>query len=77
VTYDLEGSEKGSIVFRRSLYAVAPIARGAAITDKSVRSIRPGYGLPPKHLPQVLSMIATRDIEAGEPLSWDLLTKKG
>lgn len=77
VTYDLEGSEKGSIVFRRSLYAVAPIARGAAMTEKNVRSIRPGYGLAPKFLPRVLTMIAARDIEAGEPLSWDLLTKKG
>lgn len=77
VTYDLEGSEKGSIVFRRSLYAVAPIARGAAITERNVRSIRPGHGLAPKYLPQVLSMIAARDIAEGEPLSWDLLAKKG
>jgi N-acetylneuraminate synthase len=38
-----------------------------------VRSIRPGFGLPPKHLPSVLGRTAKRDIAYGEPLSWEVV----
>jgi len=73
VTYDIEGSEKANIVFRRSLYAVRPIARGEAFTTANVRSIRPGFGLAPKHLPRVLGRHATRDVAYGEPIGEDML----
>ena len=73
VGYGVEGSERGSLAFRRSLYAVRPLARGEAVTKDNVRSIRPGHGLPPKHLPDVLGRKAARDIAYGEPLAWDLL----
>jgi len=73
VTYDIEGSEKANIVFRRSLYAVRPIARGEAFTSANVRSIRPGFGLAPKHLPRVLGRHATRDVAYGEPIAEDML----
>ena len=73
VNYDLLGSERGSVVFRRSLYAVKAIAKGEALTKDNVRSIRPGHGLPPKHLPHLLGRKAVRDIAYGEPLSWALL----
>lgn len=73
VTYDIEGSEKANIVFRRSLYAVRPIARGEAFTKANVRSIRPGFGLAPKHLPRVLSHRASRDVSYGEPIAEDML----
>jgi pseudaminic acid synthase len=74
VNYDLLGSERGSVVFRRSLYAVRAIARGESLTRENVRSIRPGYGLAPKHLPEVIGRKAARDIAYGEPLSWDQIT---
>jgi N-acetylneuraminate synthase len=72
-TYDLQGCEKGSVVFRRSLYVVRDIAAGEQLTLENVRSIRPGYGLPPKHLPDVVGRTAARDLKRGERLGWDAL----
>lgn len=73
VGYDIKGSERGLLAFRRSLFAVADIAAGEAITPANVRSIRPGHGLPPKDLPAVLGKHAKRAIRRGEPLSYALL----
>jgi N-acetylneuraminate synthase len=70
-TYDLQGCERGSMVFRRSIYVVRDIAAGEPLTADNVRSIRPGYGLPPKHLPEVLGRRAARDLKRGEPLDWE------
>ncbi|MBN9004585.1 MAG: pseudaminic acid synthase [Rhizobiales bacterium] len=75
VQYDLVGSERGSLVFRRSLYAVKRIAAGEKLTKDNVRSIRPGYGLAPKHLSEVLGRTALREIAYGEPLSWEAIGK--
>lgn len=72
-TYDLQGAESGSVQFRRSLYVVRDVAAGEAITRENVRSIRPGQGLAPKHLPEVLGRSAARDLKRGEPLDWGLL----
>lgn len=71
VSYDLQGSECGSLVFRRSLYVTKNVTAGEALTKEVVRSIRPGFGLPPKHLPEVLGRRAARDLKRGDPLSWD------
>ncbi len=71
VNYDLLGSERGNRVFRRSLYAVRPIAKGEAFTRDNLRSIRPGFGLPPKHLDSIIGRRAKRDIGFGEALSWE------
>jgi pseudaminic acid synthase len=72
-TYDLQGCEAGSIVFRRSVYVVRDVRAGEELTRDNVRSIRPGYGLAPKHLPEVLGRRASRDLKRGEPLAWDAL----
>jgi N-acetylneuraminate synthase len=69
-TYDLQGCERGSVAFRRSIYVVRDVAAGEELTRDNVRSIRPGYGLPPKHLPEVLGRQAARDLRRGEPLDW-------
>lgn len=71
VDYDLQGSERGSIIFRRSLYVVEDIASGEELTSRNVRSIRPGYGLAPKRLPEVLGARAARNLPRGTPLSED------
>ncbi len=73
VTYDTEGSEKASLVFRRSLYVVADVKAGEPLSRANVRSIRPGFGLAPKHLDSVLGKRATRDLARGEPLAFDMV----
>jgi len=74
VEYDVVGSERGSVVFRRSLYAVKPIRKGELLTKDNIRSIRPDLGLAPKHLPKILGRRATRDIAFGEPLQWAMIS---
>ena len=73
VNYERKESEKGNVVFRRSLYAVKDIAAGEELTPENVRSIRPGHGLAPKHYDAVLGRRAKVDIARGTPLAWDLL----
>ena len=68
--YDLQGSESASVQFRRSLYVVRDIEAGEELTSENVRSIRPGRGLAPKHLPAVLGKRAARPLARGEPLDW-------
>lgn len=73
VTYERSSSERGSTVFRRSLYVVEDVAAGEPFTARNVRSIRPGYGLPPKHLPSVLGRKARTALKRGTPLAWELV----
>lgn len=69
--YEPVRAEAGSLQFRRSIYVVKDIKRGEIFTAENVRSIRPGYGLSPKHLDAVLGSRAAGDIKRGMPLSWD------
>ena len=73
VHYDTLGSERGSKTFRRSLYVVADIKQGEELTKANVRSIRPGLGLPPVRLWDVLGKAASRDIARGEPLADEMI----
>jgi hypothetical protein len=41
-----------------------------------LRSIRPGHGLHPRHLPDILGRVATRDLERGTPLAWDMVGER-
>ena len=66
--------ENQSRVFRRSLYAVRDIPAGTILGRDNIRSIRPGYGLPPKHMPELIGRKARRDIRRGEPITWDVVT---
>ncbi|MBN33517.1 MAG: pseudaminic acid synthase [Rhodospirillaceae bacterium] len=73
IDYGLKSSEHGNRAFRRSIYAVADIAVGEALTRENVRVIRPGHGLAPKHLPTVLDCPAKSTIKRGTPITRDLL----
>jgi N-acetylneuraminate synthase len=71
--YDVLGSERGSLLFRRSLYVAVDVKAGEPLTKTNVRSIRPGNGLAPAHFEEVLGRTAARDLARGEPLAWDML----
>lgn len=73
VHYGLSPKEASSRSFRRSLFAVQDIKAGDAFTPTNVRCIRPGHGLAPKYLPQVLGRQAPTAIAAGTPLDWSLV----
>lgn len=65
--------EKDNLRFRRSIFAVQDIKKGEPFSRQNVRVIRPGYGLPPKRLPQVLGRTAASDLARGTPLREDHL----
>jgi len=73
VHYGLTEKEKESKVFRRSLFAVKDIKKGEKFTEENVRSIRPGYGIKPKYLNNILGKVAKEDVKKGTPLNWDLI----
>jgi len=58
----------GSRQFRRSLYAVADIEEGEEFSHQNIRSIRPGYGAPPRMLPKLIGQKATRKYHRGDRL---------
>lgn len=66
-------SEAGGRFVRRSLYVVSDVPAGGVLNETAVRAIRPGYGLPPKHLPDILGRVATRALKRGEPLDWTMV----
>jgi pseudaminic acid synthase len=66
-------SERGNLVFRRSIFAIADIAAGEILTESNIRIIRPGFGMAPKEFPHLLGRRASRDIARGTPLTPDLL----
>ncbi len=67
--------ERASLMFRRSLFIVQDVMAGEKFTRQNVRSIRPGHGLPPKHLQEVLGQRAKVDLERGTPLAWEQIEK--
>ncbi len=76
VKYKSTEREKKNKIFRRSLFVVKDVEAGHVITSENVRSIRPGYGLHPRYLPEVLGSLFNRDVKAGTPFCWDLINDK-
>jgi len=73
INYDLTEKQIKGRDFSRSLYVVEAVKKGDVVTDKNVRSIRPGFGLHPKHYKEVLGSTFIRNIEKGTPLSFSLI----
>ena len=71
--FERSKDEIKSKVFRRSLYFVEPLKKGAIITSENIRRIRPGYGLPPKYENTIIGMKLIQDVERGDPVCWDVL----
>jgi pseudaminic acid synthase len=73
IQYGPTPHESSTRAFRRSLFVVRDMQKGEAFTADNVRSIRPADGLHPRHLAEVIGRRATRAIERGTPVSWDLM----
>jgi N-acetylneuraminate synthase len=71
--HGLQDSERGNAALRRSLYVVADVAHGEILTTDNVRSIRPGHGLRPKYLPDIIGKAATRKLDRGMPVDWSMV----
>lgn len=71
VHYGPTEAEKKSLVYRRSLYFVKDMVAGEVITPECIRSIRPGYGLPPKYYDVLLGKRVNQAIERGTAVSWE------
>ena len=71
VNYRVSAAEQASRVFRRSLFVVQDIRAGDVFTTENIRSIRPGHGLPPKFLSQILGKRSSKDLKRGTPLALD------
>jgi pseudaminic acid synthase len=73
VDYSMTEKKKKSRQFSRSLYVAEDIKEGEVITEKNVRSVRPGYGLHPKYLKDVLGRKAAKNLEKGTALKMDIV----
>lgn len=69
VNYGFKSSEVGNVQFRRSLYFVKDMRAGDIISDGCIRSVRPGYGLAPKFLDDLLGKTVLLDVKAGTPVT--------
>lgn len=72
-TYSIGNKEKENLIFRRSLFVVKDVKKGELFTSDNIRCIRPGFGLQPQHLHNVIGKKSTIDIVRGTPLSMDLI----
>ena len=73
VTYDLSEKSLTSREFSRSLFIAEDVKAGEMITTSNVRSVRPGFGLAPKYLTEILGKSFRSDASKGTPLSWEYI----
>lgn len=73
VSYALSDRTKKSREFSRSLFVVEDVKSGDMFTEENIRSIRPGFGMSPRHMKDVIGKRANRDIAKGTPLKWDCM----
>lgn len=71
VDYGRKSSEQGNVQFRRSLYFIKDLLQGEIITDDAIKSIRPGFGVAPKHLEYFLGAVLASDVKRGTPADFD------
>ena len=64
-------SEKSNIVFRRSIFYINDLKKGAKISSANIKRIRPGYGISPKNFDKLIGKTLRRNVSRGEPVNWD------
>lgn len=72
--YGLKSSELGNVKFRRSLYFVRAMKAGDVITEDCVRSVRPGFGIAPKYLDQIIGKQIRCDVQENTPVRFEHIT---
>lgn len=75
VDYNLTEKQKKGRDFCRSLYVVDDLKAGDVLTEKNIRSIRPGFGMHPKFYRKILGKKAIKNLERGAPLKFDSIEK--
>ena len=73
VSYELSDKMKANREFSRSLFVVNDIKKDEIITEENVRSIRPGFGLHPKYLKEILGKKAVKDLKKGTPFELEFI----
>ncbi len=73
VTYGPTEAEKGSLVYRRSLYIARDMKKGDILNEKNLRIVRPGLGLEPKYYDELLGRKVNKDLKKGTALKWNLI----
>lgn len=76
VDYGMKSSERGNVKFRRSLYFVKDMKAGEVITEECVRSVRPGFGVAPKYLSELLGKRIKHDIKAKTAMTLTAIENK-
>jgi len=71
INYSRTASEIGNLQFRRSLYFVKNMSAGEVVTPEVIRSVRPGFGLPPKFASVIVGKILKNDIKMNSPVKWE------
>ena len=71
VNYERTEAEKGNVKFRRSLYYVRSLKKGDVITENDIRSVRPGFGLPPKYYEKLIGLRVLQTVEENTPVTFD------
>ncbi len=73
IDYGRKSSEQSNAKFRRSLYFIKDIKEGEVITEDHVKSIRPGFGLAPKYIGDVIGRTILKDAQRGEAVKFNII----
>lgn len=73
VSYEVSKSEAGNRIFRRSIFVAEDIKPGELFTEKNIRIVRPSYGIEPRYYDDIIGKKASKGIEKGTPLDWNMI----
>ena len=74
IDYEMTEKKKKSRQFSRSLFIVKDVKAGDKISNENIRSIRPGFGMHPRHLSSIIGKEFNQDIERGNPMSTEFIS---